>query len=197
MLIRLSFAAIVAIVLGQTSFGQKASATAVIAPAPGTVPAQVAAVDTPPVTLPKVTQIDIVGLKRLIKPLGRPLLINFWATWCPPCIDEFPDLVKIDADYRGKLDVITVSLDDLADIETYVPKFLAEMKAEMPAYLLHTKDESAAIRLIAKDWAGNLPMTVLYETTGKVAYMRNGRIRVQPLRDNIEKLLSSAPSTTK
>jgi thiol-disulfide isomerase/thioredoxin len=120
------------------------------------------------------------------------LLINFWATWCPPCVEEFPDLVKIDADYQGKIDVITVSLDDLAEIDRDVPKFLADMKAEMPAYLLHTKDESTAIRLIAKDWAGNLPMTVLYDGTGALAYMRNGKIRVQPLRDNIDKLLQPA-----
>src|SRR5207253_1033630 len=79
-----------------------------------------------PAALPIVTQIDIEGLKPLLKPNGKPLLINFWATWCDPCREEFPDLVRIDAEFRGKIDVITVSLDDLADIKTYVPKFLAE-----------------------------------------------------------------------
>lgn len=175
--------------LFQASFAQRASATAAVAPGDG-APVAVKAPEVAAIVSP-VKQIDIVGLKKLIKPSGRPLLINFWATWCPPCTEEFPDLVKIDADYRGKLDVITISLDDLADIETYVPKFLAEMKAAMPAYLLHTKDEGAAIRLVSKDWAGNLPMTVLYDASGSVAYSRNGKIRVQPLRDNIEKLLST------
>ena len=187
MFFRISIIAALAVGLFQISYGQKASATAVIANADGTTPV------VKPVARPipsAVKQIDIVGLKKLVKVTGRPLLINFWATWCPPCVEEFPDLVKIDADYRGKLDVITVSLDDLAEIDRDVPKFLADMKAEMPAYLLHTKDESTAIRLIAKDWAGNLPMTVLYDGTGAVAYMRNGKIRVQPLRDNIDKLLS-------
>jgi thiol-disulfide isomerase/thioredoxin len=193
MFFRIFTAAVLAPLFCYGASGQTASATATIAPATGVVAAQAAKVD--PVKPPKVTQIDIVGLKKLIKPSGRPLLINFWATWCPPCTDEFPDLVKIENDYRGKMDVITVSLDDLADIDTYVPKFLADMKAEMPAYLLHTKDEGAAIRLIAKDWSGNLPMTVLYDTSGNVAYMRNGRIRVQPLRDNIDKLLTpTAPA---
>ena len=56
---------------------------------------------------------------------ARPLLVNFWATWCDPCREEFPDLVKIDADFRRKgLDFITVSLDDLSEIKTEVPKFL-------------------------------------------------------------------------
>ena len=187
MFFRISIIAALAAGLFQISYGQKASTTAVIANADGTTPVVKPVVRANPSA---VKQIDIVGLKKLVKATGRPLLINFWATWCPPCVEEFPDLVKIDNDYRGKLDVITVSLDDLAEIDRDVPKFLADMKAEMPAYLLHTKDESTAIRLIAKDWAGNLPMTVLYDGTGAVAYMRNGKIRVQPLRDNIDKLLS-------
>ena len=188
MLVRSLAALLCTVVVCPLAFGQRASATATIAPAAGAPaePAKPAA----PVSAIKVTQIDIDGLRKLIKPDGRPRLINFWATWCPPCTDEFPDLVKIDADYRGKIDVVTISLDELSEIERDVPKFLAEMKAEMPAYLLHTKDEGAAIRLVSRDWAGNLPMTVLYDSSGAVVYSRMGRIRVQPLRDNIDKVIT-------
>src|SRR5215204_3854701 len=49
---------------------------------------------------PRVTQIDEHGLKDILKPNGRPLLINFWATWCGPCREEFPDLVKIGKDHK-------------------------------------------------------------------------------------------------
>ena len=104
-----------------------------------------------PVKLPSVTLLDGEGFSRVIKPNGKPLLINFWATWCIPCREEFPELVKIDAEYRGKIDFITVSLDDLAEIRRDVPRFLFDMKAEMPAYLLRTPDEDAAIRLVAPD----------------------------------------------
>ena len=134
-------------------------------------------------------QIDLDGLRKVLKPNGRPLLINFWATWCPPCTEEFPDLVKLDAEYRGKVDFVTVSLDDLADINTDVPKFLDEMRSEMPAYLLHTPNEDAAIAIVSRDWAGNLPMTVLYDASGKQVYSRMGKLRVDPLRENIRKLL--------
>src|SRR5947209_1346599 len=70
---------------------------------------------------PTVSQIDLPGLKTLLKPDGKPRLINFWATWCDPCREEFPELVRINAAYRGRLDFITVSLDDLEDIQTTVP----------------------------------------------------------------------------
>src|SRR4051812_22516591 len=55
-----------------------------------------------------VTQIDDARLKTLLRANNKPLLVNFWATWCDPCREEFPDLVKIDADYKGKIDFITV-----------------------------------------------------------------------------------------
>ena len=146
------------------------------------------------VSLPKVKQIDIVGLRSLLKPHGKPLLINFWATWCDPCREEFPDLVKISDEFNDKVDFITVSFDDLADINTYVPKFLQEMGSNMPAYLLHTPDEGAAITIVSKNWAGNLPMTVLFDTGGNIAYSRNGKIRYEAVNAEINKLLT--PTTT-
>jgi thiol-disulfide isomerase/thioredoxin len=143
---------------------------------------------------PTVTRIDNLGLKKLLKPKGKPLLINFWATWCDPCREEFPDLVKIGADYKGKIDVITISLDDLADIKTFVPKFLLEMKADMPAYLLRTKDENAAIALVSRDWAGNLPLTVLYQPDGKTAYLKKGKFKYEVLAVEIDKLVGAPAS---
>ena len=141
------------------------------------------------VNLPKVTQINEVGLKTAIKTNGKPLLVNFWATWCDPCREEFPDLVKIDADYKGKIDFITVSLDDLAEINRDVPKFLSGMKAQMPAYLLKVEDEGAVISSITKDWQGGLPFTILYNEKGDIAYFRQGKIKTDILRGEIEKLI--------
>lgn len=139
---------------------------------------------------PKVTQIDIDGLRKLLKPNGKPVLINFWATWCDPCREEFPDLVKLDAAYKGKIDFYTVSLDDLADIKTYVPKFLGEQKAEMPAYLLKTPDDDAAISLVSADWNGNLPLTILLSSDGKTAYVRKGIVKYATITAEIDKLVT-------
>ena len=71
-----------------------------------------------------VTPIDTEALKGLLsQQRQKPLLVNFWATYCDPCRDEFPDLVKIDQDYRSQaLEFVTVSLDDMTDIKTEVLK---------------------------------------------------------------------------
>jgi thiol-disulfide isomerase/thioredoxin len=136
----------------------------------------------------RVTEVNEVALKKLLKPNGKPLLVNFWATWCDPCREEFPELVKIDNENKGKIDFLTVSLDDLADIDGAVPKFLTEMKADMPAYLLKTDDENATIAAIAKDWSGGLPFTILYNEKGEIAYFRQGKVVPATLRSEIAKL---------
>lgn len=138
---------------------------------------------------PKVEKIDEKRFAELLKPNGKPLLINFWATWCEPCRQEFPDLVKIDAEYKGKIDFITISLDFEEELATTVPKFLVEMKATMPTYLLVTADETAAIQMVSKDWAGALPFTVIYAPDGTMSYFRQGIVKHDVLQAELDKLL--------
>jgi thiol-disulfide isomerase/thioredoxin len=138
-----------------------------------------------------VEPIDTDALKTLItQERQRPLLVNFWATFCDPCRDEFPDLVKIDKDFRPQsLDFVTVSLDDLTDIKTSVPQFLGTMKATMPAYLLNVNDPEPAINLVDPKWRGDLPATYLYNENGEIAYRHIGRVDPAELRKEIEKLV--------
>src|ERR1044071_8181543 len=146
----------------------------------------------PQTPLPVVSAIDTDALKGLItKERGGPLLVNFWATFCDPCRDEFPDLVKIDKDYRPhSLEFVTVSLDDFSEIKTSVPLFLDSMKATMPAYLLNVSDPEPAINLIDKRWQGDLPATFLFNEKGEVVYKHIGRVNTAELRAAIEKVVS-------
>jgi thiol-disulfide isomerase/thioredoxin len=139
-----------------------------------------------------VTQVDLDGLKKALTPKGKPLLVNFWATWCDPCREEFPDLVKLDAEYKGKIDFITISLDEVEELNRDVPKFLLAMKAEMPAFLLKSNDDDAAISLVSKNFGGALPFTILYDSGGKEAYFRQGKVRIETVKLEIDKLLTPA-----
>jgi len=137
-------------------------------------------------------EVDTEGLKGLLKrdPGAGPLLVNFWATWCDPCREEFPDLVKIDEDYRGKkFNFIAVSLDDVKDIGTEVPKFLRLMKASMPVYLLNVDDPEPAIKFVDPQWDGAMPATFLFSSEGKIVYKHFGRINPVELRTEIDKAL--------
>ena len=143
---------------------------------------------------PVVKAVDVAGLQTLLKrENAKPLLVNYWATWCEPCREEFPDLVKIDADYRPKgLDFIAVTLDDLADIKTAVPRFLRQMRARMPVYLLNLSDPEPAIVMVDPKWSGALPATFLYNGKGEVVYKSLGRIKVDELRAAIEQVVGSS-----
>ena len=141
--------------------------------------------------LPVVSAIDTEALKGLIKQQReRPLLVNFWATFCDPCRDEFPDLVKIDKEYRPQsLEFVTVSLDDVDQIKTDVPKFLNDMNATMPAYLLDVSDPEPAINFVDKRWRGDLPATYLYNDKGEMVYWHIGRVNPAELRAAIDKVV--------
>ncbi|MGQ0762833.1 MAG: TlpA family protein disulfide reductase [Acidobacteriota bacterium] len=140
-----------------------------------------------------IQQIDLDGLKKLLQrpPTdARPMLVNFWATWCDPCREEFPDLVKIDTDYGARnLNFVTVSLDDVSEIGTEVPKFLKEMKATMPTVLLNVSDPEPAIKSVDPGWDGQLPATFLYDKNGKVVFRHFGKIKPDELRAAIDKAL--------
>jgi thiol-disulfide isomerase/thioredoxin len=138
-----------------------------------------------------VARIDTDALKGIItQERQHPLLVNFWATFCDPCRDEFPDLVKIDHDYRPlSLEFVTVSLDDVSEIKNEVPKFLDSMKATMPAYLLDVSDPEYAINLVDRNWRGDLPATYLYNEKGEVVYKHVGRVNTAELRSAIDKVV--------
>ena len=138
-----------------------------------------------------VSAIDTAALKGLLsQQRQRPLLVNFWATFCDPCRDEFPDLVKINKDYGSQsLEFFTVSLDDMSDIKTEVPKFLDLMKATMPAYLLNVSDPEPAINAVDPKWRGDLPATYLYNEKGEVVYKHIGRVNTAELREAIDKVV--------
>lgn len=143
-----------------------------------------------------VSPIDTDGLKGLLsQQRERPLLVNFWATFCDPCRDEFPDLVKINNDYGSQsLEFFTVSLDDISDIKTEVPKFLDAMKAKMPAYLLNVNDPEPAINAVDRKWRGDLPATFLYNEKGEVVYKHIGRVNAAELREAIDKVVKKGSS---
>jgi len=148
---------------------------------------------------PKITEVDEDGLKSLLGPgaeRARPLLVNFWATWCTPCREEFPDLVKIREQYAAdKLDFVIVSLDDPSDIGKAVPEFLTEVRATaFPAYLLHAADDNNAINLVDPTWSGELPATFLYDRSGALVFKHKGRVKVPELRAALDEALKEKPA---
>ena len=101
---------------------------------------------------------------------GQVVLLNFWATWCPPCIVEFPEIVSLERAYRDRgLVVVSVSADFPSQIDSKLLPFLHKHRPSFPVYLKQTDDVDEFIRLIDPEWTGAIPATFFFERDGGVA----------------------------
>jgi thiol-disulfide isomerase/thioredoxin len=137
----------------------------------------------------------ITDLKTLLPTAEnrKPLLINFWATWCGPCRVEFPELVKIDAEYRAKgLDFVIVSLDNFGSKDMRVADFLKSYESTMPSFLLDLPTRAKIfrnIRRLAPRAQNGFPLTLLFDARGRLVYQKNGIVDAKILRAKIDKVL--------
>ena len=114
--------------------------------------------------------IKINQLKAIIgQPDDRILVLNFWATWCGPCVSELPLFEKLNAENRPDVRVALVSLDlDLDPDPKKVYKFVSRKKLRSEVFVLDEKDPNAWIDQIDGEWSGALPATiVINKKTGK------------------------------
>jgi peroxiredoxin len=146
----------------------------------GSVEEGLAAWAREPVTLETV---NTAALKEIGKnATEHPRLINAWATWCGPCVTEFPDLVATYRMYRGRgLDVVTVSAD-FPDNKGEALKFLEARHASMHNVILDSDDSYALVDALDPKWPGALPYTILVAPGGEVLYRSVGAFDVHALR---------------
>jgi thiol-disulfide isomerase/thioredoxin len=127
--------------------------------------------------------VDKAALHDIGRNAGEHLrLINAWATWCGPCVTEFPDLVATFRMYRGRgLEVVTVSAD-FPDARADALKFLKARHASTRNVILDSDDSYALIDALDPKWPGALPYTILVAPGGEVLYRSTGSFDVRALR---------------
>ena len=136
-----------------------------------------------PVSLEK---IDVEGMKQLMgKSDGKFKLINFWATWCGPCVAEFSALTETDKMYRNRdFDFVTVSLDDFKAQEKALT-FLKKKYASNKNLIYGSEKKYDLIEAVDPKWQGALPYTVLVSPEGKIVFRQSGIIDIVALRTAI------------
>jgi peroxiredoxin len=127
-----------------------------------------------PVTL-QIT--DEKGIRDLLKNNSDKLrLINIWATWCGPCVTEYPDFITINRMYRGRdFEFISISADNPTN-QAKALKFLQQQQSSVKNYLFSEEDKYKLIEAVDPNWQGALPYTILVEPGGKIVYGKQGRI---------------------
>jgi thiol-disulfide isomerase/thioredoxin len=119
----------------------------------------------------KLDMIDEAGIKDLLKNNSDKLrLINVWATWCGPCVVEFPEFVDINRMYRGRdFEFISICLDDTSKYKKAL-NFLQSKQASNKNYLFNMADKYKLIEAVDPKWQGALPYTLIVEPGGKIVY---------------------------
>jgi thiol-disulfide isomerase/thioredoxin len=115
-------------------------------------------------------------------------VINFWATWCAPCVREIPAFEKVNARYKDrKVKVILVSLDFPNQLESRVLPFIEQNQMQSRVILLDDPRANRWIPKVSDEWSGAIPATVIYSSQFHGFYERE--FKFEELAEIIEPLL--------
>lgn len=109
---------------------------------------------------------------------GKPLLVNFWATWCPPCVKELPEINQFYREVRGRgWQVLALAVDQAEPVTA----FLQKAPLDFPVGLAGA-DGIALVRELGNA-AGGLPFSLLFDESGEIRWRRLGTTRLDELRE--------------
>lgn len=113
-------------------------------------------------------------------------VINFWATWCKPCVEELPYFESVNNEMLSKkVKVILVSLDDIDNLESKVIPFIKKMDLKSELLLLNDVNYNAWIDKVDASWSGAIPATLIYNKSHRSFYEKS--FELQELKDIINK----------
>lgn len=114
---------------------------------------------------------------------GQTLVLNFWATWCAPCVEEMPELTALQKEIAPRnIQILGIGIDNPASIGAFAEKY----QIAYPLYVAGV-DGSELSRQLGNQ-AGGLPFTVLLDASGKVRKTYLGRLKMDELRRDLNAL---------
>lgn len=135
--------------------------------------------------------VDFDGYKKAVIQNDNVLyVVNFWATWCVPCVEELPHFIELNEQFKKeKFNMTFVTLDGAKDFESRVLPFAEENKMDADLLLLNdVKNMNKWIKEVNLNWSGAIPATVFYKN-GKQLYFKEGQLSKTELETLIKKHL--------
>ena len=118
---------------------------------------------------------------------GKILVVNFWATWCPPCIEEMPELAELQRNFQNKnVQFVGIGIDSADKISDFLRK---NQNIDYP--LLVAGAAGIELARTLGNTSGGLPYTVLIDQQGRIQQLQSGRVRREALAAWLEKQISS------
>jgi thiol-disulfide isomerase/thioredoxin len=140
---------------------------------------------------PEVRPVAASELRALVRePGARAVLVNIWATWCMPCREEFPGLLRLRREHGGRgLRLLLVSGDFDSEMAA-VQEFLAEQGVDFPTYIKAGKDMEF-IDGLERRWSGALPATFLYDGGGTLRYFWENKASYETLEQRVLEVMNA------
>lgn len=136
----------------------------------------------------KVSAVYKIGdlLKRIDKTNDTIYVVNFWATWCVPCVQELPQLDSFALEHKNKkVKVLLVSLDFKEDLEKKVEPFLKKHNYSMECVLLDEVNGNDFINKVNEKWSGSIPATLITTSNRKHSVFIEKKVKVVDLESAI------------
>ncbi len=117
---------------------------------------------------------DFDGLEPLLNKQGdKVYVVNFWATWCAPCIKEIPHFEKLNANYKNKnVEVLLVSLDFPFNYDKKLKPYIKKHKLQSKVVALDDPDMNTWMPKVNEEWTGAIPITIIYNKEKRQFYER-------------------------
>lgn len=132
-------------------------------------------------------------LEEVRRPGAEAVLVNVWATWCTPCREEMPALVRIQREWRDRGFRLVLVSGDFEEDEDAAREFLGSLGVDFPTFLKNEADMAFIDALDAR-WSGALPATFLYDGRGNLKEFWEGKADEATLRSKIARVLDATPA---
>lgn len=128
---------------------------------------------------------------RMAKGKDTTYVVNFWATWCAPCVAELPNFERLQKENSNKpLKVILLSMDFKSKLKSDVIPFVQKQQLISEVYVVNEPDQQVFIERVSKDWSGALPSTLFINTKSKVRNFYEKEFTYRELTDIVTHLKS-------
>ena len=137
----------------------------------------------------EIKSVKITDLEKLIRESRKPMIINFWATWCMPCIEEIPYFEKLVAEHKDSIQLILVSLDFKEEFPKGILALVQKRNFKSGIYWLDETRADYFCPRIDSSWSGSIPSSLFINNANGFRLFREEQIKEAELRILISRTL--------
>ena len=139
-----------------------------------------------------VETIDVRGIDSLIhNRKDKALFLNLWATWCKPCVEEFPDIVTLYNEFRNAgVDIVAISVDYPDEVTSKILPFLDSLNVPFKTFVANVKKDEDLINELNPSWSGAVPATFIFDKNGKQRTFMFGQKSLNAFKIEIDSTLN-------